>query len=178
MLGSSFEQNAIDWVEYKQWVTTDRCNLKTVTASADESIAKFVDRIPTLLRHSFIASQQTKFLKDRKIKLQDGETLVICENYAMLVQDTIAAFHWTNTHATIHPFAIYLKNASSDSAQFFSFTIVSDCLKHDSVTAYLFFEAISPIFEGKFQCKEGNLLVLRSCLAVQEHEELLQLIIS
>ena len=49
-----FEQHAIDRVEYKQWMTTDCCNLKTVTASAEEFIAEFVDRIPALLRHSFI----------------------------------------------------------------------------------------------------------------------------
>ena len=120
MLKNTFEQQAIDRVEYKQWMTTDRCNLKTVTASAEEFIAEFVDRIPALLRHSFIASQQSNFLKDRKTKLQHDQALVICdfsENYAMVIQDAVQAFHWTNTQATIHLFAIYLKDMSSESIQ-------------------------------------------------------------
>ena len=81
LLENNFEQDAIDQdaIEYKQWMTTDRCNLKTVTASAEELIAEFVDQIPALLRHSFIASQQSNFLKDKKTKLQNDEAFVICD---------------------------------------------------------------------------------------------------
>lgn len=109
---------------------TDRCNLKTVTASADRFVTEFVDRIPILLLRSFIASQQNSFLNDRKRNLQKDEALLICdfpENYRMVVRDVVQAFHWMNIQATVHPFAIHLKHASSDSVQFCSFSIISGC---------------------------------------------------
>ena len=88
LLENNFEQHAIDHVECRQWMVNDRCNLKTVTAPAKEFFTKYVDRIPALLRHSFIASQQSDCLKDRKTKLENDEALVICdfsENYAMVI---------------------------------------------------------------------------------------------
>ena len=87
------------------------------------------------------------------MKLQDGAAPVICD-FAMVAQDAVSAFHWTYTHTTVQPFSIYLKDVSSDSAQFFNLTIVSDCSKHDSVAVYLFSRHVVQFLKAKSNVKK------------------------
>ena len=109
VLQTAFDDNVIDDIQYKQWTTTDRCNLVTVVKTTEEFIENRSARIPALLQHSFIASRQSKFLEKKKNLLCSGEAVVICnfsENYSMVVQDATQGYHRTNTQATIHPYAI------------------------------------------------------------------------
>ena len=72
----------------------------------------------------------------------------------MVIQDAVQAFHWTNTQATVHPFAIYLKDMSSESIQLGSFVIISDCLKHDCVTIHLFLRHLIRFLKSKCDVKK------------------------
>ena len=130
------DTNDIDQITYKQWVSVDRTSLETVTKSSDNFIDSFFDKLKSLTRHSFVASQQSTFQKRLKNELKEGEFLVICdfaENYTFVVQDEVQGYHWTNTQATIHPFVAYYKDG--DKLEHTSLVIISECLKHDCCCA-------------------------------------------
>jgi hypothetical protein len=65
----------IDAITCNQWLTTNRCNLDTVTSTSDEFVEKFVSSLKKLKVHDFAAHQRSSFLKETKSSLQDGEVI-------------------------------------------------------------------------------------------------------
>ena len=57
VLQAAFDDNFIDDIQYKQWTTTDICNLVSVVETAEEFIENLCARVPALLHHSFNASK-------------------------------------------------------------------------------------------------------------------------
>ena len=91
-------------------VDVDRTNLETVIRSTDDFVEDLVDRLCHLQCHSFIATQQSKFMKEIKERPMDEQILVIAdfaENYSFVLQDEVQGYHWTNSQTTIHPFGVY-----------------------------------------------------------------------
>lgn len=77
------DDNMIDTITFKQWVSVDRSTLETVSKPVDEFIDLFCEKLQ-LLPHSFIATQQALFYNDCKSTLQQGDVLVTAdfsENY-------------------------------------------------------------------------------------------------
>lgn len=133
------DENLIDNIIYKQWVSVDRCTLETISMSADDFIDTFCDKIQLLLPHSFIASQQASFFNECKAFLKKDELLVTADfskNYSFLIQDEVQGFHWNNSQATIHPFVVYYKDM--EKLCHLSFVIISECLHHNTIAFYLF----------------------------------------
>ena len=60
-LNTVMDDNLIDSVQYKKWITVDRSTLETITKPAEDFIDVFCDQIMLLLPHSFIAKQQLLF---------------------------------------------------------------------------------------------------------------------
>ena len=61
-LYSIFDENMIDTITYKQWTVVDRFSLETVSQNSDDFVGSFCEKLEALRSHSFIASQQSKFL--------------------------------------------------------------------------------------------------------------------
>ena len=145
------DENFVDTIIYKQWVSVDRCTLETLTTSADEFIDSFSEKLESLLPHSFIAKQQSSFLAHLKSELQPGEFLVMAdfsENYSFLLQDAAQGFHWNNSQATIHPFVAYFTD--SDKLCHLSYVIIFDCLHHDTIAVHLFQKSLIEFLKEKF----------------------------
>ncbi|KAL5474387.1 hypothetical protein EMCRGX_G026329 [Ephydatia muelleri] len=107
----NFDENEFDEIQYKQWTTTDRSQLETISQSTEEFVETFITKLQVLSRHDFIAQEQSNYLKDRKAALNEGEVLVLgdfSENYTFIIQDAIQGYHWTNTQATLHQYVYYL----------------------------------------------------------------------
>ena len=51
------EENMIDEIVYKQWVSVDRSKLETVCNPSDDFIDSFCEKLDMLLSHSFIATE-------------------------------------------------------------------------------------------------------------------------
>lgn len=51
---NNLEENMIENVTYKQWLSVDRCSFETVTKAAEEFVDSFCEQL-TLKKHSFIA---------------------------------------------------------------------------------------------------------------------------
>jgi hypothetical protein len=76
-----FTDNAIENIAFKQWISTDRCELVNTVKSTEEFIESLLEKLLLLLRHSFITTQQAMLLKELKCNLQSGEFVVLC-NFA------------------------------------------------------------------------------------------------
>jgi hypothetical protein len=70
ILEDVFTDNAIENITFKQWISTDRCELVTIVKSTEELIESLLEKLLPLLRHSFIATQQAMFLKELECNLQ------------------------------------------------------------------------------------------------------------
>ena len=55
------DENLVDNIIYKQWVSTDRSTLETFSDSADDFVESLCEKLEALLPHSFIAKQQSHF---------------------------------------------------------------------------------------------------------------------
>ena len=107
------DDNMIDTIQYKQWVSTDRSTLETITKPAYEFVESFCEQLKPLLTHSFIAKQQSLFQMESKSYLQTGVFQVMAdfsENYSFVLQDEAKGFHWNNSQATLHPFLYITQN--------------------------------------------------------------------
>ena len=150
-LQSLMDDNLVDNVVYKQWVTVDRCTMETFSKSADEFVDTLCEKLKVLLPHSFIAKQQSAFQAKLKSELLPGELLITAdfsENYSFILQDAAQGFHWNNSQTTIHPFVIYYKG--SDELKHISFVVISDSLHHDTVAVHLFQKSLIKFLKEKF----------------------------
>ena len=50
-------------ITYRQWMTTDRCTLLTVTKSTESFIQSLAEKVVVLTRHHHVAQMQTQYLK-------------------------------------------------------------------------------------------------------------------
>lgn len=146
------EENDIDEITYKQWISVDRDNLETMISQADVFVDSLCEKLQILLPHSFIAKQQAAYLSERKSNLEENEYIAVCdfsENASFTVQDAVQGFHWNNSQATLYPIAIYFK--SDGKTQHTNFIIISDCLIHDSVAVHLFHRHLNVFLRNKFK---------------------------
>jgi hypothetical protein len=135
--------NAIENNTFKQWISTDRCELGITVKTTEEFIESLLEKLLLLLHQPIIHSFQhskAMFLKELKCNLQSGEFVVLCdfgENYSFR-KNGAQAFHWNNAKAIIHPFVIYFKKSDALNIEHENLVMISDCLKHDSILAYTF----------------------------------------
>lgn len=147
------DEEGIESVTYRQWVSVDRTTLEIITKSSDNYIDYLCEKLEKLLTHLFIAKQQSTYQNERKETLEEGEFLVICdfsENYSFVLQDAAQGFHWNNAQATLHPFVAYYKDHGTDTVEHVSYTIISDCLRHDTVAVHLFQKKLIHFLFDKF----------------------------
>ena len=141
-LTTYLDENLVDHVTFKQWVSVDRSTLETLTVPVDEFVEILSDKLELLRPHCFIASEQARFFKECKSNLVPGEVLVTAdfsENYSFVLQDAAQGYHWNNAQATIHPFVAYYTDA--ERLCHLSYVIISDCLHHDTTAVYVYQKA-------------------------------------
>ena len=60
------------------------------------------------------------------------------ENYSFIIQDAIQGFYWQNSQATLHSFAVYYRDLSTNELRCGSYCAISDHLKHNQTTVHFF----------------------------------------
>ena len=132
-LNEIIDDNFIDTIQYKQWVSVDRSTLEKITKSVDDFVDSFCDQIKLLIPHSFIAKQQSLYQTDTMSNLMPSYFLVIIdfsENHSFVLQDA--------AHGIIHKqHCTHLWHTTGE-LQHISFVIISDCLHHDTIAVHLF----------------------------------------
>ena len=150
----ALDDEMIDNIVYKQWLSVDRSTLETLSSSPEEFVDSLCEKLEVLLTHSFIATQQSMFYKECRASLKQGEMLVtadFAENYAFVLQDAAQSFHWNNDQATIHPFVVYFKE--NEKQEHLSYVAISNCLKHDTVAVYQFQKKLIAFLKTRFPYK-------------------------
>lgn len=143
-LFTAFEEEMVDTITYKQWITVDRCTFETITKPTEDFVNDLGNQLVQLKTHDFIAKQQSAFFSEKKSLLLDNEVIVQCdfaENYSFVLQDEAQGFHWTNSMATVHPCVIYFNKTDDDGKKVLvhkSVVFISDCLTHNTVLVHLF----------------------------------------
>lgn len=64
-------------VEYSSWAGTDRSTLQTVRLNINTFMDELCDKLQTSKPNSFIAKEQSNFIKEKKNNLLPGEVIVI-----------------------------------------------------------------------------------------------------
>ena len=96
----SLEQNSE--VIFKQWQSTDRTTLNTLTLPTDEFIELAASQLDEMTAHFSIAKSQAQHLKNRKESIQLDTAIVLLdfsENFSFVVQDEYKDFTGTRTNA-------------------------------------------------------------------------------
>lgn len=153
ILTTTLDENDIDDVMYRNWISKPRTSLEKFSKSSSEFINEFCSNIKNLSSHAFIAKEQASFTRSLKESLEETEFLVICdfaENYAFVIQNAAPGFHWNNNQATIYPVVIYFK--SQDELKHRSLVIISDCPNHDAVAVSVFSQIINDFIKTLCDC--------------------------
>lgn len=139
-------------INYKQWVTVDRCSLIEKCESSDEYINSLANKIVNLTRHHYIAKAQSHFLKELKQNITHNEVILLldfAENFSFIIQDEIQGFHWENAQCTVHPFVMYYKNEQAVISNL-SFCFLSPDTKHTTTMVYTFLCTLIPHIKSLF----------------------------
>ena len=60
------DDNMIDTIQYKHWVSTDRSTFEKITKPTYEFVESFCEQLKPLLTHSSIAKQHSLFQMESK----------------------------------------------------------------------------------------------------------------
>ena len=134
------DDNDIDQIIYKQWVSTDRSTLETCCASAEEFVDTFCEKLELLRSHSFIASEQASFYAMCKSNLQPAEIwplqtfLKITHLFFKMLPRAFTGIIPRQLSTPLLPTILIQESY----VRHLSYVIISDCLHHDTVAVYLF----------------------------------------
>ncbi|CAH1107680.1 unnamed protein product [Psylliodes chrysocephalus] len=154
ILENLFTDNFLDELKCNQWTQVDRCSLETIIKSTDDFVDFFIESIPKVLQHDFIAKQQAEYFQTVKSNLEVGQILVVAdfsENYSFLLQNSVQGEYWNNTQATIHPFACYYKSIDGNESKVIPLRliIVLENLTHNTTAVYSFQEELTSFLKTK-----------------------------
>ncbi|KAE8740460.1 hypothetical protein FOCC_FOCC014027 [Frankliniella occidentalis] len=129
------EINAVmnDVVEYQQWVSTDRAELLTTSATILEVVDKTAKDLEKVIVHDFIAWKQSQYLLNEKENMPVSKAVILMDfsmNYSTTIQDVVQAQHWKKEQASVHPAVVYYKD-ESNALCLQSLCYISDDLDHD-----------------------------------------------
>lgn len=147
----NFDETEI--IEFRQWVTTDRCTLKTIKESREEFIEHLTDDLYNLMSHHFISKAQSNYLNCLKSDLKPSQAVVqldFSENFTCIQQESAQAAYYAKQQVTVHPYVVYFKRMGDDELKTQSFCTISDHLIHDSASVAIFNQKLLTILKNEF----------------------------
>lgn len=139
MMLDYFHDNFIENIQYDVWVQQDRCSFETHVKDSETFCEMFVNLLPPLRTHDFIAKKQAEYFKEIRDNLRSGEILVVAdfsENYSFIQQNSVQGVHWNNAMSTVHPFACYV--LCDGKPKPLNVVIISDYLEHSTNSVHCF----------------------------------------
>lgn len=125
--------------------SVSRAVLSSFTAPIDKFIDQLVNDLWNITEHHFVAEAQKNDLSHCKKSLKLNTCIGImdfAENYTFICQDSIQAFYFSSTQATLHPIVIYYKTNNETEFQIMNFCVISDSLKHTAASVNIFQEKV------------------------------------
>ncbi|KAJ8671558.1 hypothetical protein QAD02_002817 [Eretmocerus hayati] len=148
-------------ITLKQWTYVDRSALETFTQKLPLVMTTVLQSLPNLLKHDFIAKQQSLFVEEKKKSLAPGEVLAggdFAENYSPPLQDVVQDHHWNNDQVTIHPWVCHNVDENGK-LQHITVVMISDHMQHDYYTVYTFQQHLIKIPKEAIPSSEKKIYV-------------------
>ncbi|CAG9831342.1 unnamed protein product [Diabrotica balteata] len=129
-------------IKYKNWIEEgSSALLQSFEENAEYFKTQLCKDIDDLTFHHFVADSQKRYLSDCKNKLDSYTCIILMdfsENYSFIIQQSVQAFYYNNSQATVHPFCIYFKNKESDQLLNVNYCMISDTKDHLAYTINAF----------------------------------------
>lgn len=125
-------------IKFSQWISDGHMKLQTMLLPRQEFIGFLIDKIESLIPHSFITKSQNTYMRERKENLQYDEALVLmdfAENYNFVLQNEVQSYHWSHLSCSIHPVVVYSRSEGETTKES-SLCFISNDLKHDVPFVY------------------------------------------
>lgn len=113
--------------------------MENIQQAYDTFVDGFCEQLKVLVKHDFIAKEQSNYLKASKEYLLDNEIIVLMdfsENLSFDIQDAAQSYYYSKNQSTIHPICIYYRDGTQLKQQ--SIIIIAESLKHTVEAVYLF----------------------------------------
>lgn len=124
-------------VTYKSWTSVDRSSLSTITEDFDCFLQIYANQLTSLKSHDLIARMQPEYFDHSKRTQTENEAIVLLdfsENLSIEIQDAAQSYYYAKRQVTVHPVIVYVQN--NGKCECFSFSYMSDDLKHDKDFVY------------------------------------------
>ena len=143
-----------DDVVYFLWCSTDRTNLDEIRESASDFIQRFLEYLPKVASHHFIANMQNTFMKEVSARLSTEES-IICQvdfgmNYTFITRDEVQSTHFSPPQATVHPFVVHLYDHATKKVRHKCYVVLSDDLNHNSNSFHVFRSKVMQRIRSEF----------------------------
>ena len=141
-------------VIFKQWQSTDRTTLNTLTLPTDEYIKFAACQLAKLTSHSSIAKSQAQYLKKRKESIYFDTVIILVdfsENYSFVMQE-VQGFHWNKDQCTLHLVVVYVRDVD-ESLKMISFCFLCEDLNHDTGFVYAVQQLLTSHMKENFLIK-------------------------
>ena len=91
-------------------------SLACFQSTVDEFIENATEMIYDFCYHHFIKDSQASYLQDWKENIDKTCIILmdLAENYSFIIEDAIQGFYWQNSQVTLHPFAVYYRDFSTN----------------------------------------------------------------
>ena len=141
-------------IKYKNWVESgSAASLQSFVDNFDDFKTQLCTDINFLSRHHYIAETQKRFLNHCKSNLVSNTCIILMdfsENYSFIIQQSIQAFYYNNSQATVHPFCIYYKTEESDELLNVNYCVISDSTDHVAYTINAFTAKLMTIIKEQY----------------------------
>ena len=120
-------------ITFKEWTAVDRTEMITRQMTVIDYIELLVLKLIKLIPHSYIAKQQSAYLRNRKENLDMTSVLILLdfsENYTYRFQDEVQGYHWSHNSCSVHPVVCYYQDQSGHLKNI-NFCFLSDDMLHD-----------------------------------------------
>ena len=140
-----------DTITFKEWTAVDRTELITRQMTVADFIKLLVRKLINLIPHSYIAKQQSNYLRNRKENLELSSVLILLdfsENYTFRYQDEVQGYHWYHNSCSVHPAVCYFKDTNGQ-LQHLNFCFLSDDMQHDVAFVHVIQSEIISLLKNK-----------------------------
>ena len=136
---SILEDECIDELKYKKWLTVDRAQLETILKPVPDFLDEFFDNLKVYQRHHFLTKMQSAYFQETKVNVDEDTVVVVSvcsENCTFLAQDEPQAYYFNKPSVTLHTTICYhIKNGVP---LHFNYVAVSENNNHDTVSVHLY----------------------------------------
>lgn len=141
-------------VKFLQWTKVEtgkddkkmeRVSLQEICETFDVVLEDLIMESVDLKKHHYIARKQSDYYAwcRKNVEKDSGIiTMDFAENFEFIAQNSIQAYFFNNSHATLFTVVLYYKDQNSNEVKKKSFCIISDIDTHEAYVVHAFIEPI------------------------------------